>query len=377
MLGGLRSCLGVALMLDLCLGFSLRPLMLHRSSQRESSFVRGTGGPRSLTCQASQSATKSTQVWNGVGELADRYDAFLIDQWGVMHDGKTAYGGAVECMKQLQGLGKKIILLSNSSRRKGNSLKKIDGMGFHSTSILDLITSGEVGWQCLSERPAGTPFESLGSKVYVFGNGEEDDEYVKSAGLEFADVEEADFILARGLFTMQGSSDVLHREGPQKYEAWDMEARSCLQIAANRLLPMVVTNPDFVRPDGNDSPMPGKLAAMYESMLMGQLCAARKVIYVGKPHSLVYDQAFERLKEESGDIDKARVCAIGDSILHDIAGAHRTGIDSIFIADGIHADFLGLQQGIPGQTLDQTDIERLSKGLMAIPPTHTVPHFQW
>eukprot|EP00960_Hanusia_phi_P069682 767141-Hanusia_phi.AAC.13 len=128
-------------------------------------------------------------------------------------------------------------------------------------------------------------------------------------------------------------------------------------------LPMVVTNPDFVRPDGNDSPMPGKCDSnlsieacsyvrehvdgageampsctacqyTYTKVCWLQLCAARKVIYVGKPHSLVYDQAFERLKEgmqESGDIDKARVCAIGDSILHDIAGAHRTGIDSIFV----------------------------------------------
>eukprot|EP00960_Hanusia_phi_P069681 767141-Hanusia_phi.AAC.12 len=209
MLGGLRSCLGVALMLDLCLGFSLRPLMLHRSSQRESSFVRGTGGPRSLTCQASQSATKSTQVWNGVGELADRYDAFLIDQWGVMHDGKTAY------VCPAVRLGKKIILLSNSSRRKGNSLKKIDGMlsvhlaftitsypgmGFHSTSILDLITSGEVGWQCLSERPGSLEYSGSAPDIslqlahllkvwgasalddFSVGNGEEDDEYVKSAG---------------------------------------------------------------------------------------------------------------------------------------------------------------------------------------------------
>uniref|UniRef100_A0A7S4P2V8 Uncharacterized protein n=1 Tax=Guillardia theta TaxID=55529 RepID=A0A7S4P2V8_GUITH len=290
---------------------------------------------------------------------------------------KKAYGGAVECMKQLQEMGKKIFLLSNSSRRKGNSLNKIDGMGFHSASILDLITSGEVGWQCLSQRPAGTPFESLGNKVFVFGNGEEDEQYVTSAGLEFADIEDADFVLARGLFTMHGLSEVLQREGPNKYEAWDMEARSCLQIAANRLLPMVVTNPDFVRPDGKDSPMPGKLAAMYESMLMAQLCGERKVTYVGKPHSLVYEQAFQRLKEVSGDVDRSRVCAIGDSILHDIAGAHRTGIDSIFIADGIHAEFLGLQQGKPGQSLEQVDIEHLSRELSALPPTHAVPHFQW
>ena len=113
---------------------------------------------------------------------------------------------------------------------------------------------------------AGTPFESLGNKVFVFGdpwgvinefddfqvgNGEEDEQYVTSAGcecsqhlavddwslcstgLEFADIEDADFVLARGLFTMvctlvlflfmshseqHGLSEVLQREGPNKYD---------------------------------------------------------------------------------------------------------------------------------------------------------------
>jgi len=36
------------------------------------------------------------------------------------------------------------------------------------------------------------------------------------------------------------------------------------QIASSTQTPMLVTNPDFVRPDGNDSPMPGKLGLSYE-----------------------------------------------------------------------------------------------------------------
>ena len=54
----------------------------------------------------------------GLAAVADRYALFLIDQWGVMHDGHTPYPGAVECMANLQQMGKKIILLSNSSKRK-------------------------------------------------------------------------------------------------------------------------------------------------------------------------------------------------------------------------------------------------------------------
>ena len=161
----------------------------------------------------------------------------------------------------LAAKGKKIVLLSNSSRRKGNSMKKLAAMGFDSNAIIDLVTSGEMGWRGLAttEVERSHPFDELqGNKVFVFGNGEEDEEYVKTAGLEFAEIEDADFILARGMFTMHDSEDVLFREGDSKCTYWESEATRCLQIASQMQMPMLVTNPDFVRPDGNDSPMPGE-----------------------------------------------------------------------------------------------------------------------
>jgi len=302
----------------------------------------------------------------GLEELAEKYDAFLIDQWGVMHDGKKAYAKTVECMAKLAERGKKIVLLSNSSRRRGNSMSKLDKMGFDSKTIIDVVTSGEMGWRGISTPAAERrpPFNELeGNKVFVFGNGEEDEEYVKSAGLEFAEIEEADFILARGMFTMHDCTDVLFREGENKCNYWEKEATRSLQIASQTQKPMIVTNPDFVRPDGNNSPMPGQVGLSYEMILASGYCAKRRVFYVGKPHSLVYDEALSLLTEANGGvtIGKDRICGIGDSLLHDIEGARRAGIDSLFIANGIHAEALGLQQGIPGQTVDLDKLEALRK----------------
>ncbi|MEL0110544.1 MAG: hypothetical protein VW835_02320, partial [Rickettsiales bacterium] len=53
----------------------------------------------------------------GLGAIADAYDAFLVDQWGVLHDGHTAYGPAVNVIQRLKEAGKTLIGLSNSSRR--------------------------------------------------------------------------------------------------------------------------------------------------------------------------------------------------------------------------------------------------------------------
>jgi len=49
------------------------------------------------------------------------------------------------------------------------------------------VTGGESGWIGLKEKTR-RPFSELGSKVFLFGNGEDDDEYVESAGLELAEV---------------------------------------------------------------------------------------------------------------------------------------------------------------------------------------------
>ena len=38
----------------------------------------------------------------GVAELAERYDHFLIDQWGVLHDGHAAYPDAIDCLRRLR-----------------------------------------------------------------------------------------------------------------------------------------------------------------------------------------------------------------------------------------------------------------------------------
>ena len=42
----------------------------------------------------------------------------LLDQFGVLHDGKVAYPGAVDAVRHMAAQGLKLFILSNSSRRK-------------------------------------------------------------------------------------------------------------------------------------------------------------------------------------------------------------------------------------------------------------------
>ena len=42
------------------------------------------------------------QIIKGVREIADHYSLFLVDLWGVMHDGIRCYPDALECLIELK-----------------------------------------------------------------------------------------------------------------------------------------------------------------------------------------------------------------------------------------------------------------------------------
>ena len=58
-------------------------------------------------------------IHDGLSTLSDRYDAFILDLWGTIHDGYRPLPGAVECLDRLCRAGKRILILSNAPRRAG------------------------------------------------------------------------------------------------------------------------------------------------------------------------------------------------------------------------------------------------------------------
>ena len=51
----------------------------------------------------------------GLDEIYQKYDAFIIDQWGVMHDGHNGFENAIHCIKRLFDKNKLLFIISNSS----------------------------------------------------------------------------------------------------------------------------------------------------------------------------------------------------------------------------------------------------------------------
>ena len=280
---------------------------------------------------------------SGLSEVAVDYDLFLVDQWGVLHDGINGHPGAVEALEQLRALGKRIIILSNSGKRRGDSVGRLERIGVRRELYDHIVTSGDTVHQCFMDRT--DPFyRALGRRFLIFTWQEDSRTVVEGADVEEVDqVEDADFLLCTG--TDQG--DLAYY-------------RPILAKALERDLPLICANPDFtsVGPDGTHHMCPGMVAKTYEDM-------GGRVRWHGKPFREIY----ETCRALAPGCD--RILGIGDSLDHDIKGASDFGADSLFICGGIHAR--DLQSLSPP---DESGLARLFNGY-GVTPTYASARFAW
>ena len=270
----------------------------------------------------------------GIGALAPRYDGFILDLWGVVHDGVAPMPGALECLRSLIEAGKRVVLLSNAPRRAGDVVERIDRIGVPAGLYHSVMSSGEEAWQHLFRRDDSF-YAALGRRCVHIGS-ERDTGIREGLGLELVETaEEAEFIL---------------NTGPAGWDDSIEDYRPLLRRALKRGLPMVCANPDLVVMHGGRLALcAGALAQWYEDR-------GGRVRWHGKPFRSVYETCLGLL----GIDDLSRILAIGDSLRTDIAGAAGAGIDSVLIVGGIHADEFGV---IEGQT---PDLERIAAALRAV-----------
>ncbi len=248
---------------------------------------------------------------DGMRAVAPDYDGFILDLWGVVHDGVAPFPGVLDCMGRLIEAGKRVVLLSNAPRRSDDVVRRIARIGVPAGLYHGVMSSGEEAWQYLHDRT--DPFYAALGRCCLHIGSERDLEIREGLGLEFVETpQEADFIL---------------NTGPAEWEDTIADYAAVLEAARGRDLPMVCANPDLVVIHGGKPALcAGALAEHYEKI-------GGRVRWHGKPYPSVYDSCLALL----GIAERRRLLAIGDSLRTDIAGAAAAGIDSLLIAGGVHA----------------------------------------
>ena len=329
----------------------------------------------------------------GVSSLPE-YDTYLLDMWGVMHDGSKPYDGVLETIAQLKAQNKRLVILSNSSKRLSNSHKMLKKLGFNIDDFEQIITSGEVSWRMMigddslscSVWPVLTDLiENSSKRVFLFGSGDNDEEYCETAGWSLAPIEEADMILARGTFTLNDGNAIVSKKIDGE-EAYFAAHDKVLQVAADRKIPMLVANPDRVRPDEGFPPMPGAIGDSYEralasdseNVVIGETDLVRRI---GKPHAEVYELALSRNVDDASNVDSS-ILMVGDALETDIIGGKASAVESLWvIADGIHSEAVeaagGFENGGPEEVLKGFNAKKGYANGDLVRPSHVVSHFKW
>jgi HAD superfamily hydrolase (TIGR01459 family) len=290
---------------------------------------------------------RTVQILPGIGVLTGRYDGFILDLWGVLHDGTAPFPGVIDCLARLKQGGKRVVILSNAPRRAHLVEARVAEIGIPRSLYDHLMSSGEEAWQHLKRRD--DPFyAALGHVCYHIGPPR-DDNMLADIGLSRVDdMARAEFILNTGPWGWN--------ETVETYEP-------ALQAGRARDLPMVCVNPDLVVVHGGRRAIcAGALAQRYEAL-------GGRVRWHGKPFPAIYETCFGLL----GIADRRRILAIGDSLRTDIAGADAVGIDSVLVTGGIHGEELGIAAG----TLP--DAARLEAAIAASGshPRYAVAHLVW
>ena len=258
-----------------------------------------------------------TQALDSLAEIASDFDAIILDQWGVLHDGTVPYPGVIAAVRSLQAGGVRLGVLSNSGKRSAPNVARIAEKGF-APDLWDVVmTSGEALWRDFASGSI------TGTRCFVLA-AQPEDAARWAEGLSIAlvpDIADAEAVIIMGLAEDERAPD------PAVLEAWKAEVLA-------RGLPVYCSNPDKTSPraGGRLVTSPGAIAADWQA-------AGAQVTYYGKPHAPVF-----RALEAALDLPPDRLLMVGDSLEHDIAGGDGAGWSTAFIRGGIHAqDFIGAE----------------------------------
>ena len=243
-------------------------------------------------------------------DLADQFDAFFIDQFGVLMDASGPYPFAIDAIKRLSEYNKPIVLLSNSGKRAIENCERLERLGFDLNLFTAVITSGEVAYWTIKNKIEDGNF--IKPKIYLISR-DADTSPINGLSCEIAkNTDEADYLIIAG-----SESD---RE-PLKYYT------SLLEPMANKGVPAFCTNPDLVMLTPNGTSFgAGLIAKEYKEM-------GGSVTWFGKPHPLIYKFALNKIP----NIEPQKVLCIGDSIEHDIRGSFNANCSSALVKTGIAA----------------------------------------
>jgi HAD superfamily hydrolase (TIGR01459 family) len=279
------------------------------------------------------------KLLRGLSDIASRYDCAICDVWGVLHNGREFHPSAIDAMRKFRESRGPVILLSNAPRPPDGVIAQFDRLSMPHDFYNAIVTSGGEARAELARRTAN------GKTLALFYLGpSRDNPLFDGLNVRLTREHDAHAVLCTGPFNDE-------TETPEDY-------RAMLQRFLSRKLPFLCANPDIVVQRGDKLVYcAGAIARLYESM-------DGPTVYYGKPYAPVFEAALKEARDRGAG---KHPLVIGDGLETDILGANGQGLDSLFIAGGIHGAELGRGTAAIAELFRE-------KGVSA---THLMPALSW
>ena len=245
-----------------------------------------------------------------LGAIADHFDVFLLDAFGVLNVGETAINSAVKRVQLLKQMNKRVLVLTNGACFPvEQALNKFLNFGF-SFDLSDIVSSRDA-------LAVGLP---LLADSGFWGVMSHHNSQVENLGIPWRRLDDTrpTYDAASGFIFLSTLE-------------WTDAHQTLLQESLARVpRPILVGNPDLVAPRGSHLSLePG----YYAHELSRDLTL--RVRFFGKPFANIYDLALSRLP----NIDLSRVAMVGDTLHTDILGGAAYGVKTVLVTD--HGLFSG------------------------------------
>ena len=249
-----------------------------------------------------------SHIAENLSDVADRYDAFVLDAFGVLNVGDTPIPGAVARIAALRAMGKKLVVLTNAaSYTRAEALRKYRKLGFDFTAD-EVVSSRDVAVARMAYLGPGKVWAAISAG---------DDSLADIPG-RVVDLIDANAWDADGFLFLSSAR-----------WSWFLQARLQAALKANPR-PLIVANPDIVAPrEDGLTQEPGHFA----HDLIDHL--GQPTQWFGKPFPDAYVEAKARLP----GIPAHRIAMVGDTLHTDVLGGAAAGMGTILITD--HGLFRG------------------------------------
>ena len=252
---------------------------------------------------------RAPQYADNILAIADEFDVFWFDAFGVLNVGPVAIDGAVQAVAALRAQGKRVFVLSNAaSVGKPHMVERFAGLGYD-FSAEEIVTSRDAVLAMLTDYPRDMTWGLIG-----LADRQQD---LDALGLRVIHQSDAHFHERVDGYLFLATAD------------WDAARQQALVAALDaRPRPIILGNPDLI------APMPDHISfepGSYILTLPEALFANVRVC--GKPYPAIYDIAVRRLDH----YDPARTLMCGDTLHTDILGGNAYGVHTaLFTAHGFY-----------------------------------------